>query len=84
LDQEKEIVAFDHSLGFYLLNKKEITTVLTKKRRPMMFVKPLVRTAWQNGLRRAFAVPSGSFPDVWAKPPTRYISVSASMQEFPP
>jgi hypothetical protein len=84
LDQEKQIVAFDQSLSFYLLTKQEITTVLIKKRRPRMFVKPLVRTVWQTGLRRAFAVPSGSVPDVWAKPPARYISVSPSMQEFPP
>jgi hypothetical protein len=30
-----------------------------------------------------FAVPSGPFPDVWAKPPAHSISVVPRMQEFP-
>jgi len=30
-----------------------------------------------------FAVPSGSFPDVWAKPPAHFTSVLPNLQEFP-
>jgi hypothetical protein len=73
-----------HVVFTCLLSKNLRSTDSRKIRCPILFARPSVRTAWQNGLAsrcRASVVPSGSGSDVWAKPPHRQMTYALSLQE---